>query len=67
MSDLKATIEKNNTKFEETYNRGDAKGVADLYTEKGRLYPPGADGKTFEGKDQIAAFWEAGSYSWETG
>jgi len=24
------------------------------------LLPPGADGKTFKGRDQIAAFWQGG-------
>jgi uncharacterized protein (TIGR02246 family) len=38
-----------------TLDRGDADGMAALYTEDGQLLPPGSDVVT--GRDSISAFW----------
>jgi uncharacterized protein (TIGR02246 family) len=45
-----------NVKFMAAYNRGDAAGVAALYTAGGQLLPPNAD--TMAGKEAIQAFWQ---------
>ena len=39
-----------------TFNRGDAAGVAALYTEQGQLLPPNAD--FMIGREAIQAFWQ---------
>jgi uncharacterized protein (TIGR02246 family) len=49
-------IEAANKAFADTYNAGDAKGVAAKYTEDAALLPP--DGKRVDGQDAIAAFWK---------
>ena len=56
-SDLKATIEAANDVFMATFNRGDAAGLAALYTENGQLLPPNAE--TATGRPAIQAFWQA--------
>ena len=43
-------------KFMETFNGGDAAGLADLYTENGQLLPPGSDLVT--GAAAIQTFWQ---------
>ncbi|UCE53445.1 MAG: DUF4440 domain-containing protein [Desulfobacterales bacterium] len=43
-------------KFMETFNGGDAAGLADLYTENGQLLPTGSDFVT--GTVAIQAFWQ---------
>jgi uncharacterized protein (TIGR02246 family) len=50
------SIAAGNEKFMETYNSGDAAGLADLYTENGQLLPTGSDFVT--GKAAIQAFWQ---------
>ena len=45
-----------NEKFMETFKRGDAAGLADLYTENGQLLPTGSDFVT--GTVAIQAFWQ---------
>ena len=42
--------------FMATFNRGDAAGLADLYTENGQLLPTGSDFVT--GKVAIQTFWQ---------
>ena len=42
--------------FVATFGRGDAAGVAALYTEQGQLMPPNAD--FMVGRDAIQAFWQ---------
>jgi uncharacterized protein (TIGR02246 family) len=39
-------------------DRGDADGVAALYTEDARLLPPSAE--LLRGRDSVRAFWQAG-------
>ena len=50
------TIAAANETFMTTFNRGDAAGVAELYTENGQLLPTGSDFVT--GKAAIQAFWQ---------
>jgi uncharacterized protein (TIGR02246 family) len=52
-----ATIDAANEVFTATYNRGDAAGLAALYTEEGQLLPPNAGFMT--GRAAIQAFWQA--------
>ena len=43
-------------KFVTAFNKGDAAGVAALYTEEGQLLPPNAGFMT--GREAIQAFWQ---------
>jgi uncharacterized protein (TIGR02246 family) len=43
-------------KFVATFDKGDAAGVAALYTEGGQLLPPNASSMT--GREAIQAFWQ---------
>ena len=43
-------------KFMESFNGGDAAGLADLYTENGQLLPPGSD--LITGVAAIQTFWQ---------
>ena len=52
---LKATIDRNNEKFAAAFNKGDAQGVAQLYTEKATALPPGAP--LVQGREAIGKFW----------
>jgi len=54
--DLRKTVETNNAKWAEAFNRGDAAGVAALYTEDATLMPPGAS--MVEGRQAIQDFWQ---------
>jgi uncharacterized protein (TIGR02246 family) len=44
--------------FMAAFNRGDAAGVAALYTEDGQLLPPNAG--FMKGRQAIQAFWQGG-------
>jgi uncharacterized protein (TIGR02246 family) len=55
--DTRAAIKAVNDSFMATYKRGDAAGMADLYTENGQLLPPGSD--TVGGKEGIQAVWQS--------
>lgn len=57
MSELSAAIASANESFMETYGRGDAAGMAQLYTTDGQLLPSGRDVVT--GHGGIEAFWGA--------
>lgn len=46
-----------NANFVAAFNKGDAAGVAALYTENGQLLPPNSD--FVIGKAAIQAFWQA--------
>jgi uncharacterized protein (TIGR02246 family) len=46
-----------NENFMATFKRGDAAGLAALYTENGQVLPPNSDFVT--GKEAIQAFWQA--------
>jgi uncharacterized protein (TIGR02246 family) len=56
MSDVRATIETNNQKFLSAFRRGDAAGVAALYTQNAYALPPGSD--VIQGREAIQAFWQ---------
>ena len=55
--DIGETIANANVDFMVTFNRGDAAGMAELYTEDGQVLPPNSDFVT--GKEAIQAFWQA--------
>ena len=42
--------------FEETFNQGNATGIAELYTNDGMLLPTGSD--FIKGKEGIRDFWQ---------
>lgn len=50
-------IESANRTFEGTFARGDADGMAALYTEDGQLLPTGSD--VISGRFAIAEFWQS--------
>jgi uncharacterized protein (TIGR02246 family) len=50
-------IEAANAAFETAFGRGDAGGVAALYSELGQLYPPNE--KIVEGRGAIERYWKA--------
>jgi uncharacterized protein (TIGR02246 family) len=49
-------IEQANAAFAAAYAKGDAKAVAEMYTEKARLLPPNSP--VVEGRKAIEAFWK---------
>jgi uncharacterized protein (TIGR02246 family) len=51
-----AEIEKLNAHFAELFNKGDAAGVAAMYTEDAVVLPPG--GALVKGRNDIQAFWK---------
>ena len=56
IGDLSAEIASANKAVMEAVNRGDAAGVAALYTEEGRALPPNAE--TVVGRQAIQAMWQ---------
>jgi uncharacterized protein (TIGR02246 family) len=56
--DVRSAIEAVNMEFSAAFNRGDAAGVAELYTEDGSLLPPGEN--IVSGRSNIEAYWKAG-------
>ena len=56
MADVKAAIAAGNEKLMAAFRRGDAAGLAALYTENGQLLPPNSDFIT--GKPAIQQFWQ---------
>lgn len=54
--DAGEAIDQTGLAWEAAFNAGDAKAVADLYTEDGALYPPG--GEAISGRQAIQAFWQ---------
>ena len=55
-TDIHAAIRAADDSFEATFGRGDAAGMADLYTDDGMLLPTGSD--FVQGKQAIEAFWQ---------
>jgi uncharacterized protein (TIGR02246 family) len=53
---IREAIAAGSENFAATYNRGDAAGLADFYTENGQLLPTGSDFVT--GKVAIQTFWQ---------
>lgn len=56
-TEIRKQVERANEKFMETYSRGDAEGMAELYTRDGMVLPPNGD--FVEGRQQIQEFWKA--------
>ena len=56
MTEIYEAITKGNEKFSETFKNGDAKGVADLYTEEGQLLPANSDFLT--GRTAVQGFFQ---------
>jgi uncharacterized protein (TIGR02246 family) len=52
----KAMIQKEDNKWAEAFNRGDAATLAAMYTEDAYLLPPGAE--MMKGRSAIATFWQ---------
>jgi uncharacterized protein (TIGR02246 family) len=48
-------IIRRSTTFMETFRRGDAAGMGELYTEDGQILPP--NGTVVRGRPAIAGFW----------
>lgn len=55
-TEVRESIAAANEKFIEVFNKGDAAGLAALYTENGQLLPPNSDFIT--GREAIRAFWQ---------
>ncbi|EMR03867.1 YybH family protein [Cesiribacter andamanensis] len=56
-TDISAAIRKANDAFEATFSRGDANGMAGLYTEQGSLLPTGT--QIIQGREGIRHFWQS--------
>ncbi len=56
---LKGSIDAANKTFDAAFNRGDAAGVAVLYTPNATILPPGAPAMT--GRARIQTFWQQAS------
>jgi len=56
MEAIREAIENTNRGFAEIFKRGDAAGIAALYTADARLMPPGSP--TLSGSEAIKAFWQ---------
>ncbi|MEX2527126.1 MAG: SgcJ/EcaC family oxidoreductase [Gemmatimonadota bacterium] len=56
MSDAQEAVRTGNQDLCDALARGDAKGMAALYTPEGRLLPPGSD--IVSGRDAIGTFWQ---------
>lgn len=54
--DIGAEIRSANEKFMDTFAKGDAAGVASLYTEDGMLLPAGME--SIKGKQGVEHFWQ---------
>ena len=54
---LRQDIAAANETFMERFSAGDAAGLADLYTQDGKLMPPNSD--FVSGKEAIQGFWKA--------
>lgn len=54
-SGAKEAVAEANKEFMSAFERGDARGVADLYTAGGQVLPPGAS--IITGKEGVEAFW----------
>ncbi len=54
---VREAIEAADRLFEQAFNRGDAAGVAQLYTEDAEIFPPQSE--PILGRQGIQAFWQA--------
>ena len=55
-SEARSAIESANTKFSEVFARGDAAGVASMYTSDAILFPPNEE--MLRGSEPIGQFWK---------
>lgn len=55
--EARSSIEAANAKFGETFERGDAAGVAAFYTTDAIVFPP--DSQMVKGRQAITEFWQA--------
>jgi uncharacterized protein (TIGR02246 family) len=55
-AEIRDAIAAVNQKFMEAFTKGDAAGIASLYTVNGQLLPPGSD--VITGKPGIQTFWQ---------
>ena len=55
-TEVREAISAGNKRFMETFERGDAAGMATLYTENGQLLPPNTD--IVSGRQGIQSFWQ---------
>ena len=55
-TDIRTEIAACNKHFVDAFGRGDAAGLANLYTVGGQLLPPNSD--AVAGRDAIRAFWQ---------
>ena len=56
-TEIRDAITAANGKFVAAFSRGDAAGVAALYTEEGQALPP--NGEVIKGKQGIQTFWQS--------
>ncbi|HEX2913658.1 MAG TPA: DUF4440 domain-containing protein [Chloroflexia bacterium] len=56
LSDVRSQIEANNEKFAEIFARGDATGIAGMYTEDAVILPP--DAEIIRGRENIMGMWQ---------
>jgi len=56
LAQIKSQIQRSNDQFSAAFNRGDAQGVADNYTDDAVVLPPGQD--MVRGKQAILEFWQ---------
>ncbi|XP_066279646.1 uncharacterized protein [Branchiostoma lanceolatum] len=62
MSDAKALIAAQNEKFMTCFNANDMKGLANLFTEDGKIMPPGSDtGHGREGTEKVLSSYRVAS------
>jgi uncharacterized protein (TIGR02246 family) len=55
--DIRKVIEANNGKWNDAFNRGDARAVMSLYVDDAKLLPP--TNAVVSGSQEIRAFWES--------
>ena len=56
MENAQAAIKTTNQKFMDAFKRGDAAGIAALYTDEAKLLPPG--NQMTSGREAIKSFWQ---------
>ena|SRR5688572_12056049 len=56
MEDVREVIRSANQNFMDAFKRGDAAGIAALYTDAAKLLPP--DNQMMSGKEAIQSFWQ---------
>jgi uncharacterized protein (TIGR02246 family) len=64
-TDITPDIKACNKHFMDAFGRGDAAGLANLYTVGGQLLPP--NGEVVAGRDAIGSFWKGAIASGLTG